>query len=500
MRWVLIFGLFLNVASCSYIRNAAIQSEYSRIQKTDPSMLNLKHMIEQDHFFIYGKVIDRQERYKNKHLSIVAFSNHYKQHELVDVMHQITPNTHYGLNLPPGIYDLMVFADLDNNGTYDSSEAIAIKRQVVIQTENSNHVIGNIDITLGSAKPTGWPVSIEVIQSKTRQQSLFYPAGTLRHLSDPLFDREMSTLGMYHPAAFLDQAKTMFYALEEDVGYKIPVIFIHGIHGSARDFVNIVEHVDKTRFKAWFFYYPSGGDLNQMAQFFYTIFLSGKVIQLNEKIPVIIVAHSMGGLVVREALNRIDKKNNRAIKFISLATPFGGHPAAALGEKKGLVVLPSWRDLNPENSFINNLYRRPLHPKISHELIYAYGNPKKIKLGENSDGVAPLQSQLYENVQKQSTTQRGFNTSHVGILQDENVINYIIAMIHGTHTAFPDDHMAYFIEGGFDVPLSNSYDGKQAYMIRMYGKYTRALIEEKIRPVSPYHRCDAREKKSTGSD
>ncbi len=71
----------------------------------------------------------------------------------------------------------------------------------------------------------------------------------------------------------------------------------------------------------------------------------------------IVVAHSMGGLVVREAINRYQGKSseNPIHLFVSMATPFGGHAAAAIGEKHGLIVLPSWRDLNPENSFIGNL-------------------------------------------------------------------------------------------------------------------------------------------------
>ena len=44
--------------------------------------------------------------------------------------------------------------------------------------------------------------------------------------------------------------------------------------------------------------------------------------------PIVVVAHSMGGLVVREAFNLLDLGNSDLpqIVFISLATPFGGHP------------------------------------------------------------------------------------------------------------------------------------------------------------------------------
>ena len=87
-------------------------------------------------------------------------------------------------------------------------------------------------------------------------------------LDDPIFDSSFSTLGMYDPASFLEQAPTAFYALEEDLGYKIPVVFVHGIAGSAREFENFVEHLDRVRYKPWFFHYPAGGDLDQLAELF----------------------------------------------------------------------------------------------------------------------------------------------------------------------------------------------------------------------------------------
>jgi len=110
----------------------------------------------------------------------------------------------------------------------------------------------------------------------------------------------MATLGMYESAAFLELAPMLFYALEEDIGYKIPVIFVHGINGSPREFAEIVKHLDRRLYRPWFFYYPSGNDLGQLSEFFYNIFLSGKVIPLYQT-PTVIVAHSMGGVIVRDA-------------------------------------------------------------------------------------------------------------------------------------------------------------------------------------------------------
>ena len=485
MRWIIVLGIIFS-ASCSYLENAAIQNEYRRIQEADPSMLNLKHMIELETFFVYGKVLDPSDKLNHLALSIAAFSDRFQQREMVDVMHRLSSNTHYGLNLPPGAYDLIVFADVNQNGLYENNEAVGQRQLVLKQVDSQSKVESKIDIMIGAIKTLGWPVEIPVRNATELEQSLYYPAGTLRQLEDPIFDKDMSTLGMYHPAAFLEKASTMFYALEEDIGYKIPVIFVHGINGSAREFKNIVDKLDSTYYKPWFFHYPSGADLGQMAQFFHNVFLSGKVIPVDEKIPIIVVAHSMGGLIVREALNLLDSSQKMTLHFISMATPFGGHPAAAAGEDKGLISIPSWRDLNPSNKFITNLYRRTLPPFVSHQLMYAYGNPKKLKVGENSDGVVPLSSQLHETAQKQTIKQTGYNVSHVEILQAPKAIDQLIHTIEQVHIKYPKEHVNFLLQGGFSVSLGDNYSKIQRYIIRTYGKYIRALVQQNIKPANPY--------------
>jgi hypothetical protein len=56
----------------------------------------------------------------------------------------------------------------------------------------------------------------------------------------------------------MERAPMMFYALEEDLGYKVPVVFVHGIDGSPRDFAEIVARLDPTRYRPWFFFFPPG--------------------------------------------------------------------------------------------------------------------------------------------------------------------------------------------------------------------------------------------------
>ena len=472
----------LATSSCSYMHHVLVQIEYSRLQSQEPSMTNLRHLIDSGTVFVYGTLGDVDSIYTDNTFAVAAVSNQFQKSELVDVMQGVRANTHYGLNLPPGEYQFLVYSDLNSNGRYEAFEVVG-ERLVGIPDEATQTVIGDLDIPLSEPLKKQYTVSFDAAAASGEIPSLFYPVGTIRDITDPLFDRDVATLGLYHPAAFLEKARTMFYALEEDVSYKIPVIFVHGIGGTPAEFKHIVEKMDRTRFRPWFFYYPSGSDLDQMALFFQNIFLSGNVIPVDEHLPIWIVAHSMGGLVVKEALT-IQKKPKNRIVFVSMASPFGGHLAAAKGQKMAPLVLPAWRDLDPDGEFIKKLYRRPAHPLVEHRLLYAYKNPNTARLGENSDGVVSLSSQLRAEAQKEAFTQIGFNSSHTEILVQETVVDYLIDELSKTETKLPPAHYSYLLADGFDVSNSSAYSERQKHSLRYFGAYMRALAEQKIMPLN----------------
>jgi len=292
------------------------------IQNSDPSHTNLKHMLDRETFFVIGKTLDEFGRYAEVSLAVAAYSDKYKTNERVDTMFSRGAGTHFGLNLPEGVYDLLVYADINGDDHFDQTEIVGEIELPLSKALYPDLIVRQIDIPLTAKKQ---PARFEVISLPTdfeAAQSLFYPSGTIRSLSDPLFDENMSSLGMYDPASFLEHAPTMFYALEEDEVHKIPVVFVHGIDGSARSFEPIISRLNRDRYRPWFFYYPSGGDLDQLADFFYNIFLAGEVIPL-EDMPLIVVAHSLGGIVVREAINKYKgrEEENRLELFVTIASP-----------------------------------------------------------------------------------------------------------------------------------------------------------------------------------
>ena len=474
------------LTACSYLKYSSIQAEYTKIQNANPSQVNLKHMIDQEMFFIWGKPIADSRDFSGMPMAIVAYSSKFQANERVDTMFFKGTGTHYGLNLPEGDYTLLIYADLDQDKVFRPSEVVGMKRLVLDTLRFPEKIVKDVNIEIAGSLDISWAETIAMPSVIDAEESIFYPAGTIRRLDDPIFNDEIATMGMYDPASFLELAPTMFYALEENVAHKIPVIFVHGIGGNVRSFKKIIESMDKNRYQALFFYYPSGGDLDQLAELFYDVYLSGDVMPIGD-MPMIVVAHSMGGLIVREAFNQYEgnTKENKVDLFVSIASPFGGHPSAASGERHGLIVLPSWIDLNPSSLFIKRLYRKPLPKSANHQLYYAYNNTSLLKLGENSDGVVPLSSQLHAEAQRQSNDQFGFNRSHTDILDSDEMIDQLLNSMAEVENIFPESHIKLLTNGGFDLSLSDDYSALTQHLIRYAGKYLVLMVKEKIEAINP---------------
>lgn len=481
-----LFSMFvlLSLSSCSYLEYAALQAEYRHTQTVEPGQANLKHMLELPSFSIIGKTTDTKKKYGNVDIAIAAYSDKFTLNERVDTMALASAGTHFGLSVPEGEYSLVATADINRNGQYEKDEVVALYHVELSEASLPGKVLEGVELELTEPIRLDWVETFDVPQRRELQTSLFYPAGSIRSLDDPIFNQNVATLGMYDPASFMEICPTMFFALEEDLGHKIPLVFVHGVDGSPRAFQAFIDQLDRERYKALFFYYPSGADLDLHADMFYRIFLSGTILRTGPA-PMIIVAHSMGGLVVREALNRFSAKKgeNNVRLFFTLATPFGGHPAAVLGEKYGPMVLPSWRDVNPEGKFIKKLYRRPLAEGVDHILVYAYRNPSSIKLNENSDGVVPLSSQLYPKAQSNSTEQFGFNASHTSILTDEGVIDYVYEKASLVKGIYPADHYYYLVKGGVaDFPGIEAFSPLLRHIVKHYLWYMLAISDGLLQP------------------
>lgn len=467
---------------CTLVENINKQISYRFQQKKQPSQKNLKYILNEEASIVFGQLSDQHNLYANQNLVVVAFSNRFSKDEIVSSSYNRQNNSHFGLYLPVGNYHIAVFADIDNNGRYQQHELIGESDLRLSAKHFNNNKTRKVDISLQSASTSQQNISISVPQVKTSKSSVFFPSGTIRSLNDPIFSSQMSELGMYQPGLFMEKAPGMLYTEEEDYFQKIPVIFVHGIGGSAREFHRMSKKLDKKYYKPVYFHYPSGADLNQMAELFYSIFLSGELYKSSVS-PIIIVAHSMGGIVVKEALNlyQANSRENKVRLFISMASPFGGHPSVP--DKKSKIteyLLPAWKNLNSGSNFIKNLFRKHLPESVAHKLVFFYRNTSKINLNISSDGVIPVYSQLRNPVQQQAKEVRGFNKQHAQGLTDPSVINYVIESINTIRNELSEAHFNYIQKGGFNINLNNNYSDREKYAIHNYGIYLKAIFQHKI--------------------
>jgi len=198
---------------------------------------------------------------------------------------------------------------------------------------------------------------------------------------------------------------------------KTHVIFVHGSGGTPRDFKFLVEGLNRERHQPWFYFYPSGMPLKKLGANLANIIRYSSARELKKPLRVIIVAHSMGGLVGLSTLNQLSGEDAaKLIKgYISFNSPYGGIEEAAAGVRHAPAVVPAWRDVAAGSEFLNEMYRGDAIRMFPSYLFFGY------KTGASSDGTINLQSQLEGNVHLRAFKSYGFNATHDGILRDEQV-------------------------------------------------------------------------------
>jgi pimeloyl-ACP methyl ester carboxylesterase len=247
-----------------------------------------------------------------------------------------------------------------------------------------------------------------------------FTAGEIRGLSHPHFERTHAKAGLWEPLATLEEIGAGIYFLEPYDPKRIPVLFVHGMGGTPRDFRNMIESLDRSRFQVWVFHYPTGLRLPVVARI-----LHGLVNGLRSKHgfdALFITAHSAGGLVSRGYLMSIRGNGDHSIVklLVTFSSPWDGHRWAAVGAQYAPSPVPSWIDLSPGSDFLTSL-REPLQHlgrPVPHHVFYGFRRSPSILMTESSDGVVAVASQLPLWVQEQAERCWGFDADHVEILSN----------------------------------------------------------------------------------
>jgi pimeloyl-ACP methyl ester carboxylesterase len=403
--------------------------ELKRVQDLSPTQKNKREIETDNCYTIYGFI--RSPGYIKKNVVVAAISYQFGKQEVVATSFLYIEGV-YSLLLPGGQYQLFVFSDDDENGVFDSHECCGAynKGKFISLSELTSEIHGGYDIHISRVFTIDKQITIKLPSTFKRSTSKYYPPGSIRSLDDTLFSDAYIQKGIYSPADFHSVSERYFFALKERDEKKVPILFVHGYSGSPRDFRYLLSQLDSSKFDFWFFYYPSGQNLVLSSSALYEIFFSGKITR-NKNNKMIIVAHSMGGLVVRQALNTYCKseRHDIEVRFISLCTPYGGDDQAKNGLHQAPEIVSSWKDIANGSDFLKGLYNSPLTKKVSFYLFFGFKDESVIKKAECSDGKIFLRSQLFPVIQKDAFIVRGFDETHVSILNSKDVADNIRELI-----------------------------------------------------------------------
>lgn len=327
----------------------------------------------------------------------------------------------------PGNYLVAAFKDANNDLVYQLDEpALMPDRNKLIQCEPGAVKTDNsLLIPEQGRTRANAPVDISKLQVRTVNQQLgtslgqVTRVGEITRLDEPRFADEVANRSLWQPLDFLIDGNAGLYFLEPFSAQKIPVLFVHGINGTPRNFSYLIDQLDHSRYQPWIVYYPSGAHIDNVGRY-----IEQTLRQLRAQYRfdrLVVVAHSMGGLVSRSfLLHHFEDASDLSIPlFITISTPWNGHSAAQLGVEHAPAAVYSWIDLAPGSRFLQDLFftgtavnkqRRSLPKTLEHHLLFSFID------SDAGDGTVSLASQLRPEAQEDAHRLYGYQHSHMGIL------------------------------------------------------------------------------------
>lgn len=323
-------------------------------------------------------------------------------------------------------FRVVAFDDLNRNLQPDSGEALVLADRLVAIGREAE--AARVELSFGS---TGPEVSAALLQGlrqlpSIRQKPLPVVAGKVATLDDARFSAEYGEQGLWHPFDFITDIGVGIYFLEPYDAKRIPVLFVNGAGGSPQDWRSLIGSLDRDRFQPWVYLYPSGARLESSADTLHRLLIQLK--QQRGMQRMVVVAHSMGGLVARGALIKLQKGGHRELVrgFVSISSPWRGHAAAKLGVELAPATVPSWIDMVPGSAYQRYLFATPLDS--AYHLLFGFRGGSAV-FSENNDGTVTLASQLFDKAQDEAETIYGFDEGHVTILSNKAVSERLAALL-----------------------------------------------------------------------
>jgi uncharacterized alpha/beta hydrolase family protein len=338
--------------------------------------------------------------------------------QLVNYLIQKQPGK-FSMLVEPGKYRLFAYEDKNHDMKYQADERIVKSTELEVE---AGQAITGLQLKIPAAADATLVKSIIELRKHTsiNINSIKLNLGKIVTLDEPYFSQINSSIGMWEPVRFVKQVPFGLFMLQKYDPSKIPVLFVHGINGSPKNFKYIISQLDRKKFQPWIFYYPTGLRLGLLGNFLNN---SANELLMKYRIKTIyVVAHSMGGLVSRSFINKnLENNKNSAIKlFISISSPWQGHKMAKFGVDKAPVIMPVWYDMAPDSKFLIKLFANQLPSNLPYYLLFSYKGGSN-SASETNDGAVTLASQLRLDAQRAAKLVRGYNETHTSILKSKTV-------------------------------------------------------------------------------
>ena len=330
-------------------------------------------------------------------------------------------NGEFNISVAPGNYYLGAFIDRNKDGIHEADEYGNFFGKPTAIVVNPGKTV-NLEVITITNEPPLLPDNIIV---KEDLLPAVKDIGRVVSLDDPIFDDANYPMGLWKPVNFLNQVGGGLFFLQEYSKHKIPVLFIHGINGGPHNFTHLIDSIDKEHYQPWVIYYPSGLRLDMVSDY-----LVKAITELQNRYEfkhLYLVAHSMGGLVMRSFVKKYSQAFPQLFDSIDFAmtinSPMNGMASAEWGVEMGYLVVPSWRDVATNSAFIQDLFTWRWPHNIPYYVIFSY------QTGKSEDGVVTLQSQIPLQLQQEASKIYGFNNSHSGVLADPQFLGEFNAIL-----------------------------------------------------------------------
>jgi pimeloyl-ACP methyl ester carboxylesterase len=326
------------------------------------------------------------------------------------------------------VYRVGAFTDENGNGGFDAGEPLDfIKdvRPVPLADPSATPRILKLALHREHELPPGTVIHVPR-ENKELGGQTHLAIGDVASLDEPKFAPDVGGSGLWRPLDFLSDNRLGLYLTEPYAPGRIPVVFVYGIGGGPQDWRYFIGNFDRSKYQLWFFHYPSGMRLGRVSS---ALALSLRTMKHRHGFSqCYVVAHSMGGLVSRAAINRAiaDEGVNFIPKFVSISTPWGGHKAAESGIRYLKKPVPSWLDVTPGSDFLLSLYATPLPQGTTHHLIYGSIDKKSLLLGDGPhDGVVTVESETDLRVKRSTSSFTHLRREHVEILNQQECLDLV---------------------------------------------------------------------------